>query len=97
MIEPTHLFPAETRASPKAAAKKDTSQMCRERASADLLKSVAMLTANERLILERSAASWSLRAGLLERLERTARERLSSYSNGDAGHSRLSKSRVEGL
>jgi hypothetical protein len=51
---------------------KDTFEACRERAAADLLKSVTMLTANERLTLERSAASWSLRADMLERLARTA-------------------------
>jgi hypothetical protein len=71
----THSFPMEVRASPKARAKRDTSESCRERASADLLKSVTMLTANERLILENSAAIWSLRAALLERVEGTARER----------------------
>jgi hypothetical protein len=71
----THSFPMEVRASPKTRAKRDTSESCRERASADLLKSVTMLTANERLILEHSAAIWSLRAELLERVEDTARER----------------------
>jgi hypothetical protein len=34
-----------------------------------------MLTANERLILERSAASWGVRAQLLEGVERSAAER----------------------
>jgi hypothetical protein len=65
----------EVRASPKTPAKRDTAQSCRERASADLLKSVTMLTANERLILENSAAVWSLRAQLLERVEGTALQR----------------------
>jgi hypothetical protein len=59
-------------ASRKTRAIRDTSEGCRERASADLLKSVTMLTANERLILERSAASWSLRADMLEGLARSA-------------------------
>lgn len=69
--------PVETSASAKLAVKRDTSESCRERASADLLKAVAMTTANERLILERSAANWNQRADLLDRVERAARERLS--------------------
>jgi hypothetical protein len=69
-------FPVETKASAKQAIKRETSELCRERASADLLKSVAMMTANERLILERSAANWNQRADLLDRLEKTARVRL---------------------
>jgi hypothetical protein len=72
----THTFSAEVRPSGKIQARKDTAATCRERATADLLKSVTMLTANERLILERSAASWSMRAVLLERVK-GARERLS--------------------
>jgi hypothetical protein len=43
-----------------------------------------MLTANERLILERSAKSWSLRAELLERVEDGARERLLASAPLDA-------------
>ena len=78
-----HPFPAGGRESHKTLAKRDTSQTCRERASADLLKSVTMLTANERLILERSATSWSLRADLLERVEGSARERLRSSPSTD--------------
>jgi hypothetical protein len=62
-------LPIETRASGKAPKRKDTSGTCRERATEDLLKSVAMITANERLSLERSAASWELRAQLLDRVE----------------------------
>jgi hypothetical protein len=34
-----------------------------------------MITANERLTLERSAASWHVRANLLDRLEDSARAR----------------------
>ncbi len=71
----THSFPAEVKASPKIYARRDTAENCRERATADLLKSVTMMTANERLIMERSAASWSLRAALLERVEETAQGR----------------------
>ncbi len=70
--------PAETRAPKRPAAtpaararrdKRETAAGCRERASADLLKSVPMLIANERARMESSAASWTARAELLERLE----------------------------
>jgi hypothetical protein len=70
-----HSLPFEAKASAKAPKHRDTSGTCRERAAADLLKSVAMITANERLILERSAASWELRAQLLDRLEETEQAR----------------------
>ena len=65
-------------ASAKRAWTKDTAEACRQRASADLLKSAAMITANQRLALERSAQSWSLRAVLLERVETTAAKTSSS-------------------
>lgn len=71
----THSLPTEVKASPKLPSKRDSAEACRERASADLLKSVTMMTANERLIMERSAASWAARAALLERVEGTARDR----------------------
>ena len=63
-----HSQPMEVRASPRISAKRDTPEKCRERATEDLLKSVAMLTANQRAILERSAASWTERAHLLDRV-----------------------------
>src|SRR5689334_1771226 len=44
----------------------DTAAGCRIRADADLLASVSMLNANERMRMETSAASWSARAELLE-------------------------------
>jgi hypothetical protein len=58
-----------------------------------------MLTANERLILERSAKSWSLRAELLERVEDSARERLLASPPSDAkhGYGRKPKPPVEGF
>jgi hypothetical protein len=62
-------------ASPKTRAKRDSSEQCRERASADLLTSVTMSTANQRLILERSAANWSLRAEMLDGLQRSETDR----------------------
>jgi hypothetical protein len=68
-------YPAETKASAKQPIKRDTSESCRERASDDLDKAGADMTVNERLILERSAANWNARANLLDRVEKTARER----------------------
>ncbi len=47
----------------------DTVAGCRDRAAADLLASVVLLTANERRRLETSAASWSARADMLQRLD----------------------------
>ena len=63
------------RASAKGGCVKDTGAACRERASADLLRSVAMITANQRLSLERSAESWTLRAIMLERVEKSFEKR----------------------
>jgi len=65
-------------ASAKRAWTKETAEACRQRASADLLKAAAMITANQRLALERSAESWSLRAVLLDRVEATAAKTRSS-------------------
>ena len=50
-------------------AKRETSELCRERAADDLLQSVAMITANQKLRLEASAASWTARAKMLQRVE----------------------------
>lgn len=47
----------------------DTVAGCRGRAEADLLASVVLSTTNERRRLETSAASWSARADMLQRLE----------------------------
>jgi hypothetical protein len=41
-----------------------------------------MATANERLVLERSAANWNARADLLDRVEKTARERGADAEGG---------------
>jgi len=83
--------PVETKDSAKIgaklAAKRDTSQSCRERASADLTASATMMTANERLILERSAANWNQRADLLDRVEKTARERGDAETDAEDGAS----------
>jgi len=48
----------------------------------DLLKSVTMVTANERTILERSAASWTERASLLDRVDAAARDRTGAVPQG---------------
>ena len=77
-----HPLPFEARASARAPKHRDTPGTCRERATADLLKSVAMITANERQILERSAASWELRAQLLDRVEATDRARGQAAAQG---------------
>lgn len=57
-------------ASPRRGFTKDTAEACRERASADLLRSVAMINANQRVVLERSAEAWMLRAHMLARVDR---------------------------
>ena len=79
LIQP---IPLEARASAKTPKHRDTAGSCRDRATADLLKSVTMITANERLTLERSAASWQVRATLLDQLEDSARARALSASQG---------------
>ena len=46
--------------------RQDTAEGCRDRATADLLQAVTIVTANGRQMLERSAASWNARAELLQ-------------------------------
>ena len=48
---------------------RDTAAGCRDRASADLLEAAKMATVNARAKMESSAANWTLRAELLDRLE----------------------------
>ena len=48
---------------------RDTAEGCRDRANADMLQALSMTTANGREALERSAASWTTRAMMLDRLE----------------------------
>lgn len=62
-------------ASGKRGFTKDTGAACRLRASSDLLKSAAALTANQQLLLQRSAESWTLRAAMLERMEKSFEKR----------------------
>jgi hypothetical protein len=66
----------------------DTVQGCHDRAAADLQQSVAVITANQRLRLEKSAASWTSRANLLDRLQkrfeqRRAMDRISDQDETD--------------
>ena len=77
-----HPLPFEAKASAKAPKHRDTSGTCRERAAADLLKSVAMITANQRLSLERSAGIWESRARLLDRVKETEQARAQADSQG---------------
>lgn len=54
---------------------KYTGALWRERASADLLKSMEALTASEQRALRRSAESWTRRAVMLERIEKSFEKR----------------------
>jgi hypothetical protein len=49
--------------------KRESSALCRERSANDLLASVSMLNANQRLRMETSAAMWAERAEVLQRVE----------------------------
>jgi hypothetical protein len=53
----------------------NTVQGCLDRATADLLEAVTMVTANQRRHLERSAESWTVRADLLDRLNKSFEKR----------------------
>ena len=57
-------FPSRSRKAPA-----DTVDGCRERAAFDLVAAAEMETANGRLKHEHSAASWTTRADLLQRLD----------------------------
>lgn len=71
---------------------RDTAAGCRDRASADLVEAITMNTANGRQVLEKSAASWTKRAELLQRIEsgieaRTSQPELTaSEIDEDAAH-----------
>ena len=56
---------------------RDTATGCRDRATADLVEALAASTANARRVLESSAASWTSRAELLQRIESGIEARLS--------------------
>ena len=57
---------------------RDTATGCRERATADRAGALAASTANGRQVLEKSAASWTSRAELLQRIETGIEARLTS-------------------
>jgi hypothetical protein len=59
--------------------RRDTAEGCRERATADLLQAVTMATAHSRQMFERSAASWSMRAELLQGIESDTQTRQDSF------------------
>lgn len=73
----------------------DTAEGCRDRASADLLEAVTMATEHSRQMLERSSASWSKRAEMLQRVELSIHNRLEAVEltkdeiAEDVGHTRL--------
>ncbi|MEO5773545.1 MAG: hypothetical protein ABIQ32_05440 [Sphingomicrobium sp.] len=48
---------------------RDTAAGCRDRATADLLQALTMATGNGRKVLETSAASWTARGDMLQRIE----------------------------
>lgn len=62
---------------------RDTATGCRDRASADLAQALAASTANGRRVLETSAASWSSRAQLLQRIETGIEARLTAADPHD--------------
>jgi hypothetical protein len=65
------------------ALKRETSARCRERAAADLLESAAMINANQRIRLETSAASWTVRANMLQRVEDSFARKVAKAASGD--------------
>jgi hypothetical protein len=75
--------------------RRDTAEGCRDRATADLLEAVSMATAQSRHMLERSAASWTKRAELLQRTEASIDTRHNPFDltdaelAEDAAHARL--------
>ena len=60
----------------------DTAEGCRSLAEDDRARATAMINPHMRASLERSAEAWTVRAKLLERLERNFNERIAA-----GGHS----------
>ena len=77
-----HLDNPAASAPPKRGFTKDTAEACRGRASADLLRSVAVITVNQRRVLERSAEAWMLRADMLARVEASGRSQTKGSPSG---------------
>lgn len=63
---------------PERRASRDTVAGCRESAESDLLQAAGMDTANGRLRFEHSAACWTARGDLLQRLDEGWRSRASA-------------------
>ena len=79
---------AVTRSARKAPVKRETAEVCRERAAVDLLASVSMLNANQRMRLEHSAATWTARAHMLQRVEDGFARKEAEVAAAIAGDSR---------
>jgi len=71
---------ASLRSSQKGPGKRETSELCRERAADDLLASVAMINAHQRARMETSAAMWTERAEMLQRVEDSLARRASGIA-----------------
>lgn len=69
---------------PRVGTPRDSAEACCDRAAANLLEAVTMMTANQRLRLETSAASWTARADMLQRVE-DGLERRTHASSGEPG------------
>jgi hypothetical protein len=61
--------PAARHQAESVRSKRESAAVCRERSANDLLASVSMLNANQRLRMETSAATWAERAEILQRVE----------------------------
>ena len=60
--------------------REDTAEGCRSLAGADRERAAGVTAAHMRASLERSAAAWTTRADLLERLEKAFSARASAYA-----------------
>ena len=65
-------------------APQDTAAGCRLRADADLLTSTTVMTANQRIRLEKSAASWNARATMLQSNDEDAAARKANIQTASA-------------
>lgn len=71
-------------ATPQARRVEDTAAGCRDRAAASLEAAAAMDTVNGKTRLEASAATWTSRADLLQRLEHLHESRRASASTDES-------------
>ena len=62
---------------------RDSAAGCRERAAADLLEAASLATVNARQRMESSAARWTVRAELLDRLEASVAARQAGAAAAD--------------